>query len=58
MLKVYTAQYGYRGKDRLDITVKSGDRTFAPTWDMVMDYKSGKITQEEYTEMYYDLMRM
>ncbi|MCL6477087.1 MAG: hypothetical protein K6T65_01600 [Peptococcaceae bacterium] len=57
VLKVFTAQYGYRGKDRLDITVKSGDKTFAPTWDIVMAYKAGKITQEEYTAMYYALMR-
>ncbi|MCL6559472.1 MAG: hypothetical protein K6U74_11870 [Firmicutes bacterium] len=57
LVRVHTAQYNYRGEDRLDITVKSGDKTFAPTWDMVMAYKSGKITQEEYTEMYYALMR-
>lgn len=57
MVKVYTAQYSYSGKDRLDITVKSGDKTFAPTWKMVMDFKSGRITQEEYTKLYYELMR-
>jgi len=57
VLKVFTAQYSYQGKDRLDITVKSGDRTFAPTWDMVKAYKAGRITQEEYTEMYHALMR-
>ncbi|MDR9785830.1 MAG: hypothetical protein RJR37_00865 [Peptococcaceae bacterium MAG4] len=57
MLKVYTAQYGYRGRDRLDITVRSGDKTFAPTWDMVKAYKAGKITQEGYVEMYCALMR-
>ncbi len=57
MVKVYTAQYNYRGEDRLDITVKLGDKAFAPTWDMVRAYKSGRITQKEYTEMYYALMR-
>lgn len=57
MVKVYTAQYGYRGDARLDITVKSGDKTFAPTWDIVMAYKDGRLTQEEYTEMYHAWMR-
>ena len=57
MVKVYTSQYRYNGPNRLDITVKSGDKTFAPTWDMVWKHKRGEITDEEYTKMYYDLMR-
>lgn len=57
MLKIYTSQYRYSGKNRLDITVKSGDKTFAPIWDMVSKYKKGLITEEEYTKEYYKLMR-
>lgn len=57
MLKVYTAQYNYQGEGRLDITVKTGDKTFAPTWEMVMKSKQGKLTEQEYTYMYYSLMR-
>lgn len=56
-MKVFTSQYKYKGKNRFDITVKSGDKTFAPTWEMVMNYKSGKISEEEYTEQYYERMR-
>ena len=41
----------------LDITVKSGDKAFAPTWKMVMGSKQGKITDEEYTHQYTELMR-
>jgi hypothetical protein len=45
----------------LDTTVKSGEgvgATFAPTWDLVRDSKSGKISWEQYTDGYTRLMRM
>lgn len=35
-----------------DITVKSGDRDFAPTWDNLMEYKRGNMDMEEYTLRY------
>lgn len=57
MLEISTSQIRYSGKDRLDITVKSGDKTFAPTWDMVMGHKNGVISDEEYTQKYIELMR-
>jgi len=57
MLKIYTSQYRYNGKNRLDITVKSGDKTFAPTWNIVGKVKKGLMTYEEYTKEYYRLMR-
>jgi hypothetical protein len=41
----------------LDITVKSGDKAFAPTWKMVMGSKQDRITDEEYAHQYTDLMR-
>jgi uncharacterized protein YeaO (DUF488 family) len=41
----------------LDITVKSGDKAFAPTWKMVMGSKQGRNTDEEYTRQYTELMR-
>lgn len=41
----------------LDTTVKSGNQTFAPTYEMVMDYKSGRITEDQYTKLYYERMR-
>ncbi len=56
MLEVYTAQYAYDGKDRLDITV-GGRTVFAPTWKMVLAYRAKKISQEEYTEQYIQKMR-
>lgn len=57
-MKIYTSQYNYKGKNRLDITVKTGPNWLAPTWDMVMGYKSGEITQDKYTELYYNKMRL
>ena len=57
MLKIYTSQYRYSGENRLDITVKSGNKLFAPTWDIVGKVKKGLMTEEEYTKEYYKLMR-
>ena len=75
MTIVWTAQYRYNGPDRLDITVKSGGgigKAFAPTWQMVMEYKNGqkvkapnpetyrtmmKQLQDNYTRMYEQMMR-
>lgn len=56
-LRVYTAQYGYNGENRLDITVKTGLQMFAPTWEMVQDYKEKRIDKDQYTELYYAKMR-
>ncbi len=56
-LKLCTAQYAYRGRDRVDTTVKSSDGIFAPTWDIVMGVKKGKITEQQYTAAYYEMMR-
>lgn len=53
-----TAQYRYKGPDRFDITIKSSKNiAFAPTWSMVMDLKTGKISEVEYEQMYLTLMR-
>jgi len=60
MLEVWTAQYRYNGPDRLDITVKGQDplgKYFAPSWEMVMKCKQGKISEEEYTRKYLNLMQ-
>jgi len=56
---IYTAQYRYPGQDRLDITVKGNcpaGKLYAPTWDMVNRIKSGLLTEEGYTQEYYDLL--
>lgn len=47
-----------QGINWLDTTVKSGDPVFAPTWDMVLGYKQGTITEEQYTEQYKRLMEI
>lgn len=41
----------------VDITIKSGMVYLAPTWGLLSDYKSGKITDKEYTDIYLELMR-
>jgi hypothetical protein len=55
-MKIYTAHYRYSGDDRLDITVKGNTypgNVLAPTWEMVKDYKAGKIDQWLYATQYF-----
>ena len=62
MVKIWTAQmYKVKGKNYpvLDITIKGKDplgKYFAPTWNIVMDIKNGKINEEEYTNLYHQQM--
>lgn len=49
--------YNYFGPNKLDISIKSGDKAFAPTWDMVNGYKQGLLSINVYTELYINLMR-
>jgi len=35
-------------EELLNVTVKSGDKVFAPTWDLVNMYKQGNMSEEEY----------
>ena len=59
MLEFYTAHISYGGSDKIDITVKGQDKIghiFAPTWDMVMDYKNGKIEWIHYEWQFHKRM--
>lgn len=47
----------HKGYPVLDVTVKSGDKTFAPTWDLLMRYKNGVIDKDRYTAEFTTLMR-
>lgn len=41
----------------IDSTVKSGHPLLAPTWDIVMGVKSGKLSPDQYNEVYWAIMR-
>lgn len=41
---------------RLDITIKSGEWLLAPTWSLLMTYRTGDINAEQYTEVYNALL--
>lgn len=62
-MKIYTLQLAKwrkslaQGIPYIDTTVKSGDPVFAPSWEIVMGVKKGDITEDEYTEIYKQLMR-
>lgn len=56
-LTIYTSRISYRGSGKIDISVKSGDSVFAPSWDIVMGVKNNTITTYQYTQAYYAMMR-
>ena len=45
------------GIELINTTVKDGLPEFAPTWSIVMDVKSGAISEAAYTAAYHQLMR-
>jgi uncharacterized protein YeaO (DUF488 family) len=46
-----------KGQKVIDITVKNNkNHVLAPTWDMVMELKNGKISWEEYKAKYIGLL--
>lgn len=55
---LYTSRMGYEGKDRVDITVESGNRFFSPSWAMVTAMKRNNITQSQFTELYYRRLKL
>ena len=61
-MKLYTVQMSsWRkasniGVPFLDITVKSGDKQFAPEWGFLMEYKNNQ-DEKAYTEKFIPLMR-
>lgn len=62
-MELYTVQLAKwrlvkaKGIPLVDITLRSGNRCFAPTPKLLGDYKAGRITAEEYRSEYYRLMR-
>ena len=58
MLKIWTAHFSYRGDDRVDVTVKSSIppwSVFAPTWDMILNYKRTG-DESAYLEQYVPIL--
>ena len=57
-MNLYTASINYKGEDRLDISVKTGNLIYAPTWDLVMGIKKGFIDKDKYIRSYMKMMRI
>lgn len=61
-MELYTCQMSKhreaakRGIPFLDVTVKSGNRQFAPTWDFLMKFKKDQ-NEEAHIESFIPLMR-
>lgn len=62
-MELYTVQLAkWKTLEGTDIevvntTVKNGLEVFAPTWDLVLGYKSGKYSEAYYREHYINKMR-
>lgn len=58
-MKLYTCQMAkWRvAINFLDTTVKSGDKLFAPTWELLNRYRNDIITSDEYEVEFITLMR-
>jgi len=56
MLKVYTGCIKNYTPYNFDVTRKSGHLVFAPTWEIINDYKDGYITKEDYTRQYIAML--
>jgi len=59
-LVVRSARVWYRGEDRIDVTVKSGTgigKYLAPSWEMVREFKRGRLSWEGYERMYLERLR-
>jgi len=56
MAKKLVKENKYTKEDILDITVKSGTKVFAPTWDMVKRVKNVTMSEIEYMDKYYIMM--
>ena len=56
-LLVYTSHYSYRGERRFDITARKGSDVFKPEWEMVMSYKNGCMTRQDYEQKYHAMMQ-
>lgn len=64
-MEIYTAsisdQENIEADDRkikfIDTTVKSGIKAFAPAWEMVLNYKNGRITEQDYRDRFIKMMR-
>lgn len=43
----------------IDVTVKSATsaRSLAPTWDMVLQYKNGTLSEQQYTKKYQEILK-
>ena len=61
-MKIYTYQLAkWRSIKRkrvpmLDTTIKSGEELLAPTWGMVIGHKKGVLSDEQYEELYFELL--
>jgi uncharacterized protein YeaO (DUF488 family) len=62
-MKLYTTTvYSWRRIKKLNITfldttVKTGNRLYSPTWPLLTKYQNGLISDTDYTDAYYPLMR-
>ena len=64
MANIYTVQITTAKQLRLtekpgylDVSTKGGDKVFAPTWPMTIAYMNDDLSDDDYKDQYYELMR-
>ena len=55
-LNVYTADSSYEGDDRIDVSFHGGHFMLAPPKHLLVDYKLGKIREDNFRKQYFDVL--
>ncbi len=55
-LKVYTADSSYDGDDCFDVSMQGGHYVLTPPKHLLMDYKFGKISQDDFQKEYFSFL--
>jgi hypothetical protein len=64
---IYTSNYARKGSDPNAYAISAGPpkwyagkqiKEVAPSWDIVMDYKAGVMSKDEYVEAYVGLLQL
>ncbi len=52
-LRVYTADIGYEGHDRIDVSFHGGQAALTPPKHLQLDYKLGRKNEKEFQEAFF-----
>ncbi len=53
-LAIYTADYGYVGEDRFDVSFQGGHFMLTPSKRLLLDFRLARIKAKDFKEQYFD----